>query len=89
MQTDGRLVIEADGLATPSLSGGIDVDGSYRVGGYATQLGGTVHTLSETVGQMADGTFEGTVLASTTGTYNDERFDCNAEYTTHGARDAE
>jgi hypothetical protein len=86
-QMDGHLVIEAEGLRTPSMVGGIDLDGSFRVGGYATQLGGSVITLSETLGVVEGQTFTGTARASTEGSYDDEDFACDAEYTTHGERD--
>lgn len=88
VQTDGHLTIEAEGLATPSMVGGIDADGTFRVGGYATQLGGTIESLSETTGQVTGDTFTGTVIASSEGSYDGEGFACDAEYTTHGERGA-
>jgi hypothetical protein len=86
VQTDGRLVIESD-LDTPSMAGGIDADGAFRVGGYATELGGMVELLSETTGQLTGDTFTGTVIASSDGSFDGEAFTCNVEYTTHGERD--
>jgi hypothetical protein len=86
VQTDGHLLLESDDLATPSMNGGIDADGSFRVGGYATELGGMVELLSETTGQVTGDTFTGTVIASSEGSYEDEAFACNVEYTTRGER---
>lgn len=87
VQTDGVLTIEADGLVTPSMRGGIDANGAFRVGGYATKLGGNVELLSETVGQVDGDSFSGSAIATARGHYEDEEIECDAEFTTHGERE--
>jgi hypothetical protein len=86
VQADGRLTLEAEGLDTPSMVGGIEPDGAFHVGGYATELGGTVELLSEATGVVEGDAFTATVRATARGSYDGEDFACDSDYSTRGER---
>lgn len=60
-QTDGALRIDVDGNDYVSrLAGGIDVDGTFDVGGLRTQLGGQVTITARTQGTLTSAAMTGT-----------------------------
>lgn len=85
-QTDGALVMNADGLVVDRLTGGIDADGSYRVGAYGTEAGGEVAVLVRSTGQLAGAQFTGMSEARMVGLIGSTRVDCTTIYEVTGAR---
>jgi hypothetical protein len=51
-QTDGRLVIIGSSLMVQRMEGGLDQDGSFQVGGYATQSSGSVEVATLSSGSI-------------------------------------
>ena len=78
-QTDGVLVIDISD--TPSLyRGGIDADGSYDVGAYATEFGGDVEITARSEGVFEAGGFVGTARSRTRGVVEMQSIDCIGSY---------
>lgn len=75
-QDDGALVMLADGLVLDRLSGGLDADGQFLVGGWGTEQGGDVEILVQSQGTVADGHITGTATARAHGSYDGHGFDC-------------
>ena len=87
-QQDGELRIDGDdGNYVSRYTGGIDADGSFEVGGYATSLGGAIEATAFVAGTF-DGTssFEAVADIHIWGSYDDESVDCFATYETEGVR---
>lgn len=90
-QEDGELRIDGDdGNYVSRYTGGIDADGSFEVGGYATSLGGAIEATA-----FVQGTFDGKSGFQAVadihiwGSYDDETVDCFATYETDGVRSGE
>lgn len=87
-QKDGELRIDGDdGNYVSRYTGGIDTDGSFEVGGYATSLGGAIEATA-----FVEGTFDGTNAYDAVaeihvwGTYDEQSVDCFATYEAEGVR---
>jgi hypothetical protein len=79
VQRDGALEIEAS--ETPSLyEGRIDADGSFDIGGYATESGGQVHITARAEGVISGAAITGTARSRTWGSYDGESIDCRGAY---------
>lgn len=75
-QADGRLVIDTDELPS-RFEGGAYADGSFDVGGYATQFGGELQITARSLGQIhADGTLESTIRSRSWGEVEGNDADC-------------
>ena len=82
-QTDGRLVIDVDNSDYVSrLEGGLDADGSYDVGGFRTQQGGSITITARSTGTLTGDTMTGTARLLVSG--ND--LDCLIDVDTSGER---
>ncbi|MFK7989838.1 MAG: hypothetical protein AB8I08_27715 [Sandaracinaceae bacterium] len=86
-QTDGHLRIVTDEL--PSLlEGGADADGSFDVGGYATQFGGGLEITARSVGSIGpDGTLRAMIDSRSWGQVEDQGADCYGVREAIGTRD--
>jgi len=84
VQTDGALVMDADGLVVERLTGGIDLGGGFTVGGWGTESG--VTTIVKSTGTLDGNTFTGTAEARGVGTVHGEVIDCTALYDVTGTR---
>jgi hypothetical protein len=81
-QNGGDLVIldDATNLVT-RLEGGINSDGSFTAGGYATQAGGAVEITARVTGKVsADGKITAMAEGYGTGSYMGQTIDCTATY---------
>jgi hypothetical protein len=87
-QEDGRLTVDVNSsLLDFRAEGGINADGTFDVGGYATQLGGAVEVIARFSGTVgADGQLvaEGQVLAR--GEVDGETIDCVGTFELDGSR---
>jgi hypothetical protein len=89
-QMGGRLTAQASGSSTlyvTSFAGGINADGSFDIGGVATNVQGQPVTVSS----RADGTIKGTAVNATvealgTGTVNGSAISCTQTLTAIGSR---
>jgi hypothetical protein len=82
-QDDGYLLIETNdsNILIQRFEGGIDQDGSFDVGGYATQLGGEVEITGRSQGTITgDGDVTGTMQVHGRGEVAGDRIDCVASY---------
>ncbi|MGE0784808.1 MAG: hypothetical protein AB7S26_03895 [Sandaracinaceae bacterium] len=86
-QSDGHLRIETDDL--PSLfEGGAFTDGSFEVGGYATQLGGDLEIAARSLGSIdAQGHLSATLEARSWGNIEGQHADCRQIREATGARE--
>lgn len=92
VQTDGRLDFDAtgSGLLVERGEGGLDEDGRFTVGGYATQAAGDVEITSRLEGTMSrDGNLIGTSRTWGYGMAEEVRIDCVGTYEVTGVRDGE
>jgi len=86
-QTDGRLSIDTDDLPS-RFEGGAFADGSFDVGGYATQFGGELEITARTLGQIHDdGTLSATIRSRTWGEVEGQSADCVGVREVTGVRD--
>lgn len=86
VQTDGHLRIETGEL--PSLfEGGAYADGSFDVGGYATQSGGALEITARSIGQLRDDELTATVESRTWGNVEGQGADCYGLREVSGTRD--
>jgi hypothetical protein len=85
-QTDGRLVMDADGLVLDRLSGGIEADGGFTVGGWGTEEGGAVEVRVLSTGSLTGAVITGTAETRAVGSYEGESVDCTAIFDVTGAR---
>ncbi|HOX45545.1 MAG TPA: hypothetical protein PK668_18245 [Myxococcota bacterium] len=86
-QTDGRLLIVGPSLLVPRMEGGLDQDGTFLVGGYATQNSGSVEIV--TLGEGAidgQGQMTGSSETHAWGEVNQTRIDCTALFEISGQR---
>lgn len=73
---DGHLAIDTDDLPS-RFEGGAYHDGSFDVGGYATQLGGELQITARALGIVdAAGRFEATVRSRSWGSIEGQSVDC-------------
>lgn len=86
VQTDGELVMDAEGLVIERLTGGIDVGGEFTVGGWGTQQGGAVTTIVRSTGTLVGNTFTGTAESRGVGNLEGQAIDCTAVYDVRGTR---
>ena len=87
-QEDGELQIDGDDDNYVSrYTGGVDSDGTFEVGGYATSLGGAIEATA-----FVEGSFEEKAKLQAVadihiwGTYDEESVDCFATYEVEGDR---
>ena len=85
-QQDGALVMQSDGLVLDRLTGGLDADGTFDVGGWGTQQGGEVEVEVRSSGTLAGDAFTGTAESRGHGHVGGEHVDCTARYDLSGAR---
>ncbi|MBX3273721.1 MAG: hypothetical protein KF729_25880 [Sandaracinaceae bacterium] len=72
----GRLAIDTDDLPS-RFEGGAFTDGSFDVGGYATQFGGGLEITARSLGTIdASGRIEATVRSRTWGRIGEQSADC-------------
>jgi hypothetical protein len=85
-QSDGHLRVDGDSnLYVSRLEGGIDQDGSFEVGGYATQAGGAVEITARVRGSILPaGALVGQALAHGIGSYEGQSIDCHGTYEISG-----
>jgi hypothetical protein len=88
-QTDGRL--DLDVSDTPSTyRGGVDADGSFELGGYATQDGGSLVITARVDGTfrqptaLTGATLTATASSRTRGTYSGQTLNCTGAYDVTG-----
>ena len=86
-QTDGRLVMIGEGLQVERLTGGVDADGTFEVGGWGTQNGGDVEVAILSTGTLAGARFTGTAESRGHGSIDGQSIDCTAVYEVAGARE--
>ncbi len=85
-QTDGALVMDAEGLVVDRLAGGIDADGRYVVGAYGTQASGDVDVFVRSTGTLDGEHFTGMAESHGVGSVNGTAIDCTAIYEVTGER---
>lgn len=85
-QTDGRLVMDSAGLVVERITGGIDADGSFEVGGFGTQYGGSVAVAVYSSGTLEGDRFTGTAQSRGSGSVEGNSIDCTAIYEISGVR---
>ncbi len=77
-QDDGRLTAEVSD--TPSLyTGGVNHDGSFDIGAYATQAG-TLRISARASGTLGGDGMRGTARSRSWGSYDDVSLDCDGAY---------
>ncbi|MBK6688076.1 MAG: hypothetical protein IPG45_26610 [Deltaproteobacteria bacterium] len=89
VQNDGRLNFDAtgSGLLVERGEGGLDEDGRFSVGGYATQAAGDVELTSRMDGNLSrDGTLSATTRTWGYGMADEVRIDCVGTYEVTGSR---
>lgn len=89
VQTDGRLSFDAtgSGLLVERGQGGLEEDGRFTVGGYATQAAGDVEITSRLEGTLSrDGTLNGTSRTWGNGMAEEVRIDCVGTYEVTGSK---
>lgn len=92
VQADGRLSFDAtgSGLLVERGAGGLEEDGHFTVGGYATQAAGDVEITSRLEGTISrDGALRGTSRTWGYGVAEEVRIDCVGTYEVTGVRDGE
>lgn len=67
-------------------SGGIDTDGSFRLGGYATQFGAGIESFVVSVGTITGDSLTGTARSRTVGNAGGA-IDCYGSYVVTATRD--
>jgi hypothetical protein len=85
-QRDGALDMDADGLIFERLEGGLDADGRFTVGGYATAQAGAVIAMVLADGALTAEGFTGTATQRAHGSASGLDFDCTAELELTGRR---
>lgn len=88
-QSEGHVQVEADegDLQVTLLEGGINTDGSFTVGGYATQYGGQLKVASKATGTITtDGNFQGEAETHLWGSGEGQSLNCTAQFTLQGFR---
>jgi hypothetical protein len=87
-QTDGRLQVDSDGgLPVTRLTGGIDADGWFDAGGWATQEGGDVEIVARVQGTIAaDGSIDATAHLRADGKARGETIACRGVFEITGTR---
>ena len=86
-QEDGALQLDVQSSVWASrLSGGVWADGSYDVGGYKTENGGSVRFISQARGTVTDeGVWDGVLTLRTAGSFEGQAVDCTATVDLTGA----
>ena len=74
-QSDGALSIDTDDLPS-RFEGGVDADGRFDVGGYATQFGGALQITARSQGSIEGDTLEATLRSRTVGSFEGQSADC-------------
>ncbi len=78
-QSDGVLMVDLSD--TPGhYEGGVDADGSYDIGAYATQFGGAVHITVRVEGTITPASMTGAARSHTWGRVEDQNVDCWGSY---------
>jgi hypothetical protein len=80
-QQDGRLTLDAGGVP---LTGGIDTDGGYVIGGFGTL--GTLDAAIRSEGTWSGDSLNGTYDAHIVGTQGGDSIDCTVESSLSGTR---
>jgi hypothetical protein len=81
LQHDGALQLDSDSLLVSRLTGGVWKDGHFDVGGYATQLGGSVQITARARGSFgADEGLTAQALVHGAGSADGQSVDCYAAY---------
>ena len=90
-QQDGKLTVHSKGLMVNSVSGGVNADGNFDVGGFGTQQSGKVAVTARVSGTIAkSGAITGTARTRGNGVVNDGATDvtiaCTASYALSGKK---
>lgn len=84
-QSDGRIQIDSQDLLVTRMTGGLDADGSFDVGGYGTQLSGAIDITTRAHGVLAqDGSVTAQNRTRAQGNVNGTKVDCTATYDVTG-----
>ncbi len=87
VQENGRLTVTSTGLLVKSLSGGIQSDGAFEVGGVDSQASGAVEVTLRASGRIdAAGVFTGTARARGVGNVDGTSLNCVGDYEITGTR---
>lgn len=86
-QTEGHLQADIDngGLLVTRLEGGLWQDGTFDIGGYATQQGGEVEITARASGTLGVDAVTGTVQAHASGSVDGDHVRCTATYDLTGS----
>lgn len=87
-QTDGRLQVDGDSsLYVTRMTGGINLDGTYDIGGYGTQAGTAIEITERVWGSISPtGAFAGAAKARGYGSYQGTSVNCFASYDLSGKK---
>jgi len=88
-QTEGRIQIDIDpgDFLVTRLEGGINTDGSFLIGGYATHFGGQGEVATLAQGSIStEGVFQGEIEAHLWGSAEGHSIDCTQIYDLSGSR---
>jgi hypothetical protein len=86
-QTDGTLEAFAPDEIPALYRGGVALDGTYDLGGYATQNGATIEITVRSEGTLTTSSLTGTARSHTWGEIDDATLDCVGRYDVSGTRD--
>jgi hypothetical protein len=85
-QTDGDLEVLVDDDVPALYRGGIQADGAYDLGAYATQNGATIEITVRSQGTITASSLTGTARSATWGSIEGQSLDCAGEYEVRGLR---
>ncbi len=74
-QTDGKVNVRSTSVP-PLYTGGIYADGSFEIGGYATQYGGIITATARASGTIVNGRLSAAAQSRITGQHDGESVDC-------------
>ncbi len=84
-QDDGTLDLEVSDTPS-SYRGGVDADGGFDIGAYATEDGGSLVITARVEGTITASGFSGTATSRSRGTYSGQALNCFGTYTVSGTR---
>jgi hypothetical protein len=85
VQEDGHLQVDGDdGLFVSRLEGGLHGDGSFDVGGYGTEAGGSVEATGRMTGDLDGDDVSGVFELWVRGNVDGDPLDCRASYDVKG-----
>ncbi|MCR9161407.1 MAG: hypothetical protein ACE37F_29535 [Nannocystaceae bacterium] len=80
LDDDGHVGINVDGYAPVRMHGGVDIDGSWEVGGHDTKFGGDIEATARARGRIRAGVLEGTLEVQVSGVVGGTELDCHATH---------